>query len=86
MYDLLVTVYIVQKQIQGVHPLDQPFFKLLKILVGDDSRDRVKGEELLVELTAFINSELDAVPRHQPVDPLCVFNQFSHITASPLKI
>ena len=82
-YDFLLTVYIPQEQIQRVYPLDQTFFKLLKIIMGDDPWDRIERKELLVEFTAFINPEFDAVPRHQPVDPFCVFYQFFHAVFPP---
>ena len=82
-YDFLLTVYIIKEQIQRVYPLDQAFFKLLKIIMGDDPRDRVERKELLVEFTALINPEFDAVPRHQPVDPFCVFYQFFHAVFPP---
>lgn len=75
---LLLSIDIVQEQIERIHTLDQPFFKLLKVIMGNDSWNRVKRKQLLVELSVLINAELDAVARHQPVDSLRVFNQFSH--------
>ena len=52
----------------------------------DDPRDRVKREELLMEFTAFINPEFDAITRHQPVNSFCVFYQFSHTMFPPDQI
>ncbi len=52
----------------------------------DDPRDCVKREELLMEFTAFINPEFDAVTRHQPVNSFCVFYQFFHTMFPPDQI
>ena len=51
-----------KKQIQRPDPLDQALFQALPLPGRNDTGDRVKGEQPLVEFAVFIDAEFHTVP------------------------
>ena len=61
--DFLISINILQKKIQGGDPLDEPLFNPNPLLMRNQTRQRIKGENPLRARRVVVNRESDPTPQ-----------------------
>ena len=87
-HDAALPVHVGEKRVQGVDALCEPAFEQRPFVMRDDARDRVEGEQPLVELVVLVEAEPHAVARELLVDARGTGHQIVHtrpLSPAPMR-